>query len=78
MALSCAIPKARRRGNCREARRAGNCFFEIRKFLEARAGLEPANDDFADRSLNHLGTAPNETSSQELSIWAEFRRDNAV
>ena len=40
--------------------------------MEARAGLEPANDDFADRSLNHLGTAPNKTSSQEYPFGLSF------
>ncbi len=38
------------------------CFVQSKEktlmFVEAAAGVEPANSGFADRSLSHLGTPP--------------------
>ncbi len=51
--------------------------------LEARTGFEPVHDDFADRSLSHLGTAPltfsyavqvEAVSSDEVRVEQSTRR----
>ena len=45
----------------------------LKENLEAPSGFEPLNDGFADRSLNHLGTAPMEAEYTRFGVKIEAR-----